>query len=132
MELALNLICLLIACGSLLAWTLWRRRSDSSLVVQVGQGLLVVGCVLAIVLPAISITDDLAQTPFLAEGMKLKDLLKVPEQLMQSLTTASLMHSFLCPRKVVIWWKTQGPHKVWQFFCLSPNIEKRPPPSPAL
>ena len=132
MELALNLICLLIACGSVLAWTLWRRRSDSSLVVQVGQGLLVVGCVLATVLPAISITDDLAQTPFLVEGAKLQDLLKAPEQLIQSLTAASFIESFFSSGKVVIRGKPQKPHKLLQPFCWSPNIEKRPPPSPAL
>ena len=131
MELALNLICLLIACGSVLAWTVWRRRSDSTMVLQLGQGLLVVGCILAIALPAISITDDLAQTPFRAEGMKLKDLLKAPEQLMQSLTAALLIQSFFCPPKVVTWGKAQGPHRVRQLFCWSPNIEKRPPPSPA-
>lgn len=131
MELALNLACLLIACGSVLAWTLWRRRSDSSLVVPVGQGLLVVGCVLAIVLPAISITDDLAQTPFLAEGMKLKDLLKAPEQLMQPLTAASFIEFFFSQGKAVVSGKVQT-HKVRQPFCWSPNLQRRPPPSPTL
>ena len=131
-ELALNLVCLLIACGSAPAWTIWRRRSDSSLVPQLGQGLVVVGSILAILLPAISITDDLAQAPFLAEGMKLKDVLKAPEHFVQFLTTATFIQCFFSPRRVVSWEKAQSSQRVQQLFCWSPNIEKRPPPSVAL
>ena len=62
-ELALNLVCVLIACGSVLAWTVWRGRSDSTLVLQLGRGLPVIGCILILIRPAISVTDDLAQAP---------------------------------------------------------------------
>jgi len=131
-ELALNLVCLLIACGSVLAWTVWRRRSDSSLVSPYGQGLLVVACILAIILPAVSITDDLAQAPFLAERMKLKDVLKAPELFTQFLTAATFVLSFFSPPRVVPSGKAQCSRRVRQLFSCSPNIEKRPPPSPSV
>jgi hypothetical protein len=97
-----------------------------------GQGLLVVACILAIILPAVSITDDLAQAPFLAERMKLKDMLKAPEHLMQFLTAATFVQSFFSLQRVVSWRRAQRSQGVQQLFCWSPNIEKRPPPFPTL
>jgi len=92
-ELALNLVCLLITCGSVLAWTIWRWRSDSTLVPELGRGLFVIGCILTLALPAISITDDLAQAPALAEGTRLQDVLKAPEQFVQFIVAATLVLS---------------------------------------
>lgn len=129
MELALNLVCLLIACGSVLAWTVWRRRSDSTVVPGLGRGLFVIGCILMLVLPAISITDDLAQAPVLAEGVKLQDVLKAPEHVIQFLVAATLVLALFSLRRVVLWREVRGSHGLLEkLFCWSPNIEKRPPP----
>ena len=112
-----------------MTWTVWRRRSDSSLVPQFGHGLLVVGCILAILLPAISITDDLAQAPFLTEGMKLKDVLKAPEHFTQFLTSTAVIRGFFSARRVVTWRKAQSSQTApEQLFCWGPSIENRPPP----
>lgn len=43
------------------------------------RGLLVVVCILALLFPVISISDDLSQTLSLAEGSRLQDILKAPE-----------------------------------------------------
>jgi hypothetical protein len=128
-ELALNLVCLLITCGSVLAWTLWRRRSDSTLVPELGRGLFVVGCILMLVLPAISITDDLAQAPVLAEGVKLQDVLKAPEHIIQFVVAATLVLSLFSLGRVVLWREAQSSQGLLERLSWwSPNIEKRPPP----
>jgi hypothetical protein len=131
-ELALNLVCLLITCGSLLAWTLWRRRSDSDLVPELGRGVLILALMLMIFLPAISITDDLAQAPALAEGVRLQDVLKAPEHVTQFVVSIILLVSFFCLGKVVLWREAdiaQG--LLHNLFDWNPNVEKRPPPSPS-
>jgi len=43
------------------------------------RGLLVVVCILALLFPVISISDDLSQMLSLAEGSRLQDVLKAPE-----------------------------------------------------
>ena len=129
MELALNLVCLLITCGSVLAWTVWRWRSDSTFVPELGRGLFVIGCILMLALPAISITDDLAQAPALAEGTKLQDVLKAPEQFVQFVVAATLVLSLFALGRIVLWGETQSSYKLLDRLCSwSPNIEKRPPP----
>ena len=129
MELALNLVCLLIACGSVLAWTVWRWRSNSRLVVQLGRGLFLIGCILMLILPAISITDDLAQAPALAEGTKLQDVLKAPEQFIQFVVAATLVLSLFALGRIVLWSETQSSRRLLdRLRSWSPNIEKRPPP----
>ena len=133
MELALNLVCLLITCGSVLAWTVWRWRSDSNLVPELGRGLFVIGCILMLVLPAISITDDLAQAPALAEGTRLQDVLKAPEQFVQFVVAATLMLSLFALGRVVLWCEAQSSRGFLERLrSWSPNIEKRPPPYPAV
>ena len=133
MELALNLVCLLITCGSVLAWTFWRRSSDSSLVPELGRGFFVIGCILMLALPAISITDDLAQSPVLAEGVKLQDVLKAPEQFVQFVVAATLVLSLFLLGRVVLWREVQNSPGLLDRLCFwSPNIERRPPPYPAI
>jgi len=132
-ELALNLVCLLITCGSVLAWTIWRWRSDSTLVPELGRGLFVIGCILTLALPAISITDDLAQAPALAEGTRLQDVLKAPEQFVQFIVAATLVLSLFLLGRVVLWRQAQSSHGFLDRLCTwSPNIERRPPPYPAV
>jgi hypothetical protein len=132
-ELALNLVWLLIACGSVLAWTAWRRSSDSSLVPELGRGLLIILCILAVVLPAVSITDDLAQGPLLADDVRTKDLLNAPEYFIQFLTAAIFVQLCFSAHRVVLWRNAPSSQGLLeQLFCWSPNIEKRPPPSPSI
>ena len=129
MELALNVICLLIVLGSLSAWIVLWRRSRSSLILEFDRGLLVVGCILMLLLPAISISDDLAQSPVFAEGAKLQDLLKSPEQTIQLLLVAALFLAFFSPCKAVLWWEAHDSASLLEKLILwSPNIEMRPPP----
>ena len=129
MELALNLVCLLITCGSVLAWTFWRYRSDSILVPELGRGLLIIGLILMLFLPAISITDDLAQAPALAEGVKLQDVLKAPENFIQFVVAIILLLSFFCLGKAVLWREADSAQDLLQnLFSWNPNIQKRPPP----
>ena len=133
MELALNLVCVLITCGSVLAWTVWRWRSDSDLVPELGRGLFVISCILMLALPAISISDDLAQAPVLAEGVKLQDVLKAPEQFIQFVVAATLVLSLFLLGRVVLWREAQSSRGLLERLCSwSPNIERRPPPDPAV
>lgn len=79
MELLLNLIWVAISGTALLAWVRWRRNSRSRSAPEMVRGLMVVACVLALLFPVISISDDLSQTLSLAEGTRLQDVLKSPE-----------------------------------------------------
>src|SRR5689334_18121762 len=110
-ELALNLGWLLLAGGSALAWVIWRRSSASDLVPELSRGLLVIGCIFAILLPAVSITDDLAQGPLLAERVKM-DTLEGPKQLIiQVLTSIVLVQAFFPLRTTAVFsWKTSSSH----------------------
>lgn len=88
-----------------------------------------IGCILMLVLPAISISDDLAQAPVLAEGVKLQDVLKAPEQFIQFLIAATLVLALFSLRRIVLWREAQSSQGLLEkLFCWSPNIEKRPPP----
>lgn len=117
----------------MLAWTVWRWRSDSDLVPELGRGLFVIGCILMLALPAISITDDLAQSPVLAEGVKLQDVLKAPEQFVQFVVAATLVLSLFLLGRVVLWREAQSSPGLRDRLCAwSPNIERRPPPYPAI
>src|SRR5579872_6509620 len=119
-----------IACSALTSWTLWRRRSDSTLVPAMGRGLLVLGCILVLFFPVISITDDLAQSPVLAEGNKLQDVLKAPESRdFQILVFTALVQPISPSWKVRLWRETRDARGSLQTLaCWNPNIEKRPPP----
>lgn len=130
MELLLNLVWVFIVGSALTSWTLWRRRSDSTLVPALGRGLLVLGCILVLLFPVISITDDLAQSPVLAEGNKLQDVLKAPESRhFQVLLVTALVQPISPSWKIRLWRETRDTHGSLQTLaCWNPNIEKRPPP----
>jgi hypothetical protein len=129
-ELLLNLAWVLIACSAVLSWFAWRRSSNSTLVPELGRGLFVVGCILVLLFPVISITDDLAQTPVLAEGNKLQDVLKAPESpQLQLLVTAALVQPLSPSWKVKLWREARDADSSLQpLSCWNSNIEKRPPP----
>jgi len=129
MELALNLVCLSLACPSVLLWIVWRRSSDSSVVPELGRGLIVIGCILTVAVPALSITDDLAHTPLLAEGSKFQDALKAPEHINQSFPTVMVIQATFLARRVVLWGEAACPPRVpYQLLCSGTHIENRPPP----
>lgn len=79
LELLLNLCWLAISGLALFTWIDWRRNSSSQAAPPMLRGLLVVVCILALLFPVISISDDLSQTLSLAEGCRLQDVLKAPE-----------------------------------------------------
>ncbi|MBV9145004.1 MAG: hypothetical protein JO065_03750 [Acidobacteria bacterium] len=132
MELLLNLVWIAFSCASLTAWALWRRRSSSRSMPGLLRGMLVVTCVLALLFPVISISDDLSQAIGLAEGTRLQDVLKAPDvrAVCASSTpvpddasplaaqSSTVTHAFL----------TDVPTSLYQLLR-TPAIEKRPPPS---
>ena len=78
MELLLNLVWIALACVSLATWTIWRRRSESRSTPGLLRGALVIVCILALMFPVISMSDDMSQAAVLAEGNRLQDVLKSP------------------------------------------------------
>jgi uncharacterized iron-regulated membrane protein len=78
-ELFFNLLWVALACSTSLAWMMWRRRSRWREAPTLLRGLMVVVCILALLFPVISISDDLSQTPGLAEGTRIQDILKAPD-----------------------------------------------------
>jgi len=129
MECALNLLCLLLVGASVLGWTVWRRSSKSILVPQLGFGFVVIACVLVLILPAISISDDLAQAPLEPEGLNTQDKLRPPLALTQLLAPAISICLFCCPLLIVAWEKRlHSPQAFAEILLWTPNIEKRPPP----
>jgi hypothetical protein len=95
-------------------------------------GLLVISCILLLLLPVISITDDLSQMPTLAEGNRLQDVLKAPE-LRGIHIVAAILPAILLPlraksRTVTRNFYSEAPVAIQDIFW-SPFIDKRPPPS---
>ena len=96
------------------------------------RGLLVISCILLLLLPVISITDDLSQLPTLAEGNRLQDVLKAPE-----LRGIHVVSAFL--PAILLPFRPKSPTFARKFFAQppvpiqeifwSPCIDKRPPPS---
>lgn len=129
MELVLNLAWFAFSVAALLAWMHSRRCStDDS--VPLARGLVILACILVLLLPVISITDDLAQTPALAEGVKLQDTWRAPESivspgvipgriLLASLRTLEANTTFLTQPE---------PRAFCPELCWIPAVEKRPPP----
>lgn len=127
-ELALNLVWFLFSAAALLAWMRWRRSAGDS--VPLARGLVIVVCILVLILPVISMSDDLAQSPAIAEGAKLLDTRAAPESLVfpemvpAGLLLASLnplvsqATSLLQPEQ-----RAFAPELRW-----IPAVEKRPPP----
>ncbi len=79
MELLLNLIWVAISGAALFTWAKWRHRSSSREVPQMLRGVVVVLCILFLLLPAISITDDFSQVASLVETNRLQDVFKSAE-----------------------------------------------------
>jgi hypothetical protein len=132
LELVLNLVWITISTSALLAWANWRMGSSSDSAPQMLRGLLVVGCILALLFPVVSISDDLSQTLTLAEGNRMQDVFKAPElrgiYFLSAILPSLLLRGQLESRNLTRSFAAQAPvvlHKI----CWSPVIEKRPPPS---
>lgn len=95
------------------------------------RGLLVVVCVLALLFPVISISDDLSQTPSLAEGTRIQDVLKAPElrgiyqlsAILPAVVLALQPESRAVTRSVI----SETPIDLHEIFW-APSTDKRPPP----
>lgn len=131
MELLFNLIWMCISIAALLAWIVWRRSSESRAVPQMLRGLLVVVCILALLFPVISISDDLCQIPSLAEGNRIQDILKAPESRSFHVLAAVLPELLLALQPdsgtLTLRYASEVPITLRK-ICWSPSIEKRPPP----
>lgn len=131
MELLLNLIWLALSVTALLSWICWRRGSSSENSVQMVRGLLVVLCIIALLFPVISISDDLSQVPSLAEGNRLQDVLKSPELRGIYIVCAVLPAIWLLlhtePRLVDRNVATEIPAELHNLLW-APSVDKRPPP----
>jgi len=97
------------------------------------RGLLVVVCILALLFPVISISDDLSQTLSLAEGSRLQDVLKAPElRGIYSIAAILPMTTQLAPRSVN---RTSNvgsePTFVLREVFWASAIDNRPPPHSA-
>jgi len=95
------------------------------------RGLMVVVCVLVLLFPVISITDDLAESAVLAEGSKLQDVLKAPE--MRGIYHLAAILPALplrleCESCAVAKSLATETTVSFQEIFWSPSIEKRPPP----
>lgn len=132
MELLLNLVWLAIAATAFFSWARWRRISSSRAVPPMLRGLLVVSCILLLLLPVISITDDLGQMPTLAEGNRLQDVLKASElrgiHIFSAIMPAILLPLRAKSRTVTRNFFSEVPVPI-QEILWSPSFDKRPPPS---
>jgi len=131
-ELLLNLVWLAISTAALLAWVSWRKTSSSELAPKMMCGTMVVVCVLVLLFPVISISDDLSQSLSLAEGTRIQDILKAPE-LRGIYHLAAILPSLLWrPRcescTVTRSFTAEAPVVLHEIFWY-PAIEKRPPPA---
>lgn len=130
MELLLNLAWLIFSGFVLLAWTRWYRENENANTVPLARGLLVLVCIMVLLFPVISISDDLAQSPVLAEGVKLQDTCKAPETIVCPwLVPAGLLLADTSPLPAQIAFLTDPQQRaVPPELRRTPAIEKRPPP----
>src|SRR5215469_3963458 len=130
LELLLNLCWLAISGLALFTWIDWRRSSSSEAAPPMLRGLLVVVCILALLFPVISISDDLSQTLSLAEGSRLQDVLKAPElRGIYSIAAILPMTLQLAPRSVSLTSNIGSePTFVLREIFWTRAIDKRPPP----
>jgi hypothetical protein len=133
LELLLNLCWLAISALALFAWIDWRRNSSSLAAPRMLRGLLVVVCILALLFPVISISDDLSQTLSLAEGNRLQDVLKAPElRGIYSIAAILPMTLQLAPRSVSMTSNLGSePTFVLHEIFWTSAIDNRPPPHSA-
>ena len=133
MELVFNLVWVIFACASVLAWTLARHDSDSKSLPAYARGLVILGCILFVLFPVISISDDVAQTPALTEDGTLRDALKGTKSpdFIHILQTASIAGSLILIASLLFWRETHRGEDPPRLTSLSdPKIENRPPPQP--
>lgn len=129
MELLLNLVWVAISAGALLGWISLGRSSCSQRAGTL-RGLMIVVCILALLFPVISITDDLSQTIGLAEGARLQDLLKAPE-LRGIYHLAAVLPDIVLPlgsEPSAITGNPVAETFVQHEILRTPSVEKRPPP----
>lgn len=96
------------------------------------RGLTVVVCILALLFPVISISDDLSQTLSLAEGTRIQDVLKSPEMrgiyhlaaIIPALLLTSQPELRIVARTLADESSVCLQHLFWP-----PLLEKRPPPA---
>jgi len=94
------------------------------------RGIGIVICLLALLFPVISISDDLSQVPGLAEANRLQDVLKAPQQRTAFQLAAILPVNFfaLQPQaRAAIRNFDLAPLALHEHFW-APSIDKRPPP----
>lgn len=129
MELVLNLAWLAFSVAALLAWMRWRRFNACD-TVPLARGLMVLACILVLLLPVISISDDLAQTPALAEGVKLQDTWTAPEAIVSpGVVPAGTLLASVRDLEANTTFLTQlEPRAFCPELCWIPAVEKRPPP----
>lgn len=130
MELLLNLIWAVISAAALLAWICRRRNSSSDVLPEMLRGVVVVVCILVLLFPVISISDDLSQTLSMAEGNRLQDVLKAPDlRGVLVSTTLPALSLLLQPEQhgVARSSATEPSFNQHEIFW-TPFIEKRPPP----
>jgi len=124
LELLLNLVWLVITAGAFAFFALtWSRGTRQLSRVAVFMTL---ACVVCLLFPVISMTDDLNSSPALAEATKLKKLLFSAQAV---IGLFSLVHKYSSPERM---WRRLGfeqhQDKIQQEF-LSFDLNRRPPPS---
>jgi uncharacterized iron-regulated membrane protein len=129
-ELFFNLLWVALACSTSLAWVMWRRRSRWREAPTLLRGLTVVVCILALLFPVISISDDLSQTPGLAEGLRIQDILKAPDlRSVAPVAAIAVLLTLLQPERRAIPGRVSFEAVVgYRELFRTPAIENRPPP----
>ena len=94
------------------------------------RGVAIVICLLALLFPVISISDDLSQIPGLAEANRLQDVLKAPE-----LRTAFQLAAIVAVNLLAMQPQARAAFRNFASVPLvlhehfwAPSIDKRPPP----
>lgn len=135
MELLLNLIWVAISSTALLMWVHWRTHSRSRSAPEMVRGLMVLVCILALLFPVISISDDLYQMVSLAEGSRQQDVLKSPELrgIYHLAAALPIMLSVAQAPSRAITRQLDLEVPIFREQILSTTVvEKRPPPSIAI
>ena len=94
------------------------------------RGVAILICLLALLFPVISISDDLSQVPGLAETNRLQDVLKAPELRSAFQLAAILPVSLLALQpqaRAAVRNVNSVPVVIHEHFW-APSIDKRPPP----
>ena len=99
---------------------------------NLSRGMLVIACVLALLFPVISMSDDLSQAAALAEGSKLQDVLKSP--ILRQFVAVVLLYSVASLSAPLFRVAFERPRSsgltpsLYDSFS-APGLAKRPPPS---